>query len=300
LAAALTAVAGSRLYWANELVSTSPFVLANTIGRANLDGSDVNESFISDPNEPVSVAVSSSTPGLVLSAPSIAADGVSSTTATMTVSDQFGNGVSGDHVAITSSDPSQQVGPVTNPSLGIYQALITSTNTPEAVIVTATDTSVSPSVSGIAALAQTSPTGSTSPTGTVPPIIRDVSQSHRTWRTSGRKVKHAPPIGTTFTFSLNRPATVTLTFAELITGHRGSHGKCLRGKPSGGHQRSCSLSAKSGLLSDSAKAGRNTVPFKGRLAAGTTLRPGRYTVTLKAGSAGPSPKLTFTIVSSRS
>jgi archaellin len=34
------------------------------------------------------------------------------------------------HVAITSSDPSQQVGPVTNPSLGIYQATITSTSTP--------------------------------------------------------------------------------------------------------------------------------------------------------------------------
>jgi hypothetical protein len=48
------------------------------------------------------------------------------------------------------------------------------------------------------------------------------------------------------------------------------------------------------------KAGRNTVPFKGRLAKGKTLRPGHYTVMLTAGTAGPSPKLTFTIVSSRS
>jgi hypothetical protein len=151
------AVAGSHLYWANEFVSTSPVIFANAIGRANLDGSEVNESFITDPNDPISVAVSTPTPGLVLSAPSIAADGRSTSTATMLVSDQFGNPVSGDHPAITSSDPSQQVGTVTNPTLGMYQATITSTTTPGTATITGTDGPPGTPLTATATLTQTGP-----------------------------------------------------------------------------------------------------------------------------------------------
>jgi adhesin/invasin len=92
---------------------------------------------------------------VVLSPPSITANGASTSTATATVTDQHGNPVSGDAVAFTSTG-AQGIGPVTaGATPGTYVATITSTKTAGSVAITATDSSVSPSVSGTAMLTQT-------------------------------------------------------------------------------------------------------------------------------------------------
>jgi adhesin/invasin len=126
-----------------------------TIGRANLDGSSADQSFITGAGSVFGLALTAASPQLTLSAPSITADGRSSTTATMTVADPNGNPVSGDDVTISSSG-AQPVGPVTAGSApGTYRATITSTTSAGSATITATDKSVSPSISETATLTQT-------------------------------------------------------------------------------------------------------------------------------------------------
>ena len=88
---------------------------------------------------------------VVLGTPSITADGHSTTLATATVTDQNGNAITGDPVAIT-ADGGQQVSAVTAGSTpGTYRATITSTTTAGRSTVTATDGPAS----GTAALTET-------------------------------------------------------------------------------------------------------------------------------------------------
>ena len=141
------AVDGSHVLWANQG--------DGTIGRANLDGSSADQSFITGAGSVFGLALTAASPQLTLSAPSITADGRSSTTATMTVADPNGNPVSGDDVTISSSG-AQPVGPVTAGSApGTYRATITSTTSAGSATITATDKSVSPSISETATLTQT-------------------------------------------------------------------------------------------------------------------------------------------------
>jgi hypothetical protein len=88
-------------------------------------------------------------------APSVVlADGHSVTTATATVSEENGDPVFEDQLAISSTDPAQHVGPVVNHGDGTYSAQIVSSTTPGNSTITATDTSVSPGLSGSATLHQ--------------------------------------------------------------------------------------------------------------------------------------------------
>jgi hypothetical protein len=91
-----------------------------------------------------------------LSSPTITADGLSTTTATATVTDD-GTPVSGDDVAITSSDPGQAITPVSDNGDGTYTATITSSETSGAATITATD-NTEPSASGSATLTEVAPT----------------------------------------------------------------------------------------------------------------------------------------------
>jgi len=86
---------------------------------------------------------------------SIAADGKASSQATATVTDANNNGVSGDTVALSSTDGAQHVGSTTDKGDGTYSARITSSRTAGTPTITATDTSVEPNVSGSATLTQT-------------------------------------------------------------------------------------------------------------------------------------------------
>jgi len=85
----------------------------------------------------------------------IGADGSSTTTATAKVTDANGNPVPGSSVSLATTDPGEKIGPVGEPSTGIYSATITSSTTVGEPTITATDSSVSPNVSGYETLLQT-------------------------------------------------------------------------------------------------------------------------------------------------
>lgn len=98
---------------------------------------------------------------------------------------------------------------------------------------------------------------------TLPARLTKVTQSHRRWRED----KHG---GTTFSFTLNEKARVTLTFSQR------------------NHRRAA------GTLTVNAHRGNNKVTFNGRINRHTRLKPGTYTVTIKAGAS--THRLTFTIL----
>jgi hypothetical protein len=90
---------------------------------------------------------------LSLSPSSIVADGTSTTTATVRVTDNSVPpvGVAGEKVALSSSDPGEKIGTVTDAGNGIYTATITSSTAVGAATITATDGGIS----GQATLTQT-------------------------------------------------------------------------------------------------------------------------------------------------
>jgi len=92
---------------------------------------------------------------LALAPASITANGTSTSTATATVTDAQGNPVAGNKVAFTPSDTGVKITAVTANTNGTYTATITSSKTAHAVTITATDSSVTPSITGQATLTQT-------------------------------------------------------------------------------------------------------------------------------------------------
>jgi hypothetical protein len=75
---------------------------------------------------------------LVLSAPSVTADGTSTVNATVTVTDRHGNPKTGEPVAL-STDGDVDISPVTDQGFGIYVATVTASTTAGAEVITATD-----------------------------------------------------------------------------------------------------------------------------------------------------------------
>lgn len=113
--------------------------------------------------------------------------------------------------------------------------------------------------------------------GGSPPALARVRESARRWREGERNARisdGALPVGTTFSFALNEPAAVTLSFV-------------LRG-------------SRAGSLSFPAHPGTNRVAFDGWLSSMQRLRQGRYTLTITAtdtAGRGATPQsLGFTIV----
>jgi uncharacterized repeat protein (TIGR01451 family) len=106
--------------------------------------------------------------------------------------------------------------------------------------------------------------------GTLKPTLTHVSQSHKTWR-KGSKLAHLarkkakkPPVGTTFSFTLNESAKVTFAFEQ---GHKTR-----------------------GTLSYNAKSGKRKVSFDGKLSRSKKLKPGSYTVVITANATGLTSK----------
>jgi FG-GAP repeat len=152
----------------------------------------------------------------------------------------------------------------------------------------------------------------------VRPLLANVSQSHARWRAgsaaarlvqrggdhrassakSKAKAKvRRPPLGTTFSFTLNTAASVQLTFTRKVAG-REVKGRCKSQNASNKRKPPCKRTISPLAFRVSAKAGAQELSFQGS-AAGKKLSPGTYTVTLVASNAGLSsaPKLlTFTIV----
>ncbi|MGI8430241.1 MAG: lactonase family protein [Solirubrobacteraceae bacterium] len=135
-----------------------------------------------------------------------------------------------------------------------------------------------------------------------PPVLSGVSQSHSKWRRGhklARVAKHKPPVGTTFSFTLNEIAKVALAFTQQHTGRK-VKGKCVAATKKNHHRPGCKLTLTKGKLSFTAHPGKNTIFFQGRVTPSNTLKPGMYTLIITATNSNHqhsrSKRLTFTIV----
>jgi hypothetical protein len=115
------------------------------------------------------------------------------------------------------------------------------------------------------------------------PRLTNVRQSHHRWRRGRASARIAPghghvPTGTTFSFVIDQPATVTFNFARLRHDHARTAGR----------------------LRLRAHTGTNRVRFTGMLSRERTLSPGRYRLTITAttaeGERSAAHRLRFSIV----
>jgi len=117
----------------------------------------------------------------------------------------------------------------------------------------------------------------------VRPVVQNARQSAARWREGSRLAaisRTKAPIGTTFSFSLNEPATVTFGFARRVSGHK--------------------RSVAAGRLTFTGHTGTNRVAFQGRISPRKALVPGRYTLAItainSAGARSAPRSLSFTVV----
>jgi alpha-tubulin suppressor-like RCC1 family protein len=133
--------------------------------------------------------------------------------------------------------------------------------------------------------------------------LTNVAESNSAWfldnslaRISSRR---QPPVGTTFSLHLDRPAKVRFAFTKRITGRR-ARSRCVAATRANRRKPRCTLVVTRGTLSFHGHAGTNRVAFGGRISRATKLRPGYYTLVITAtDSAGNRAKphaLTFTIL----
>lgn len=139
------------------------------------------------------------------------------------------------------------------------------------------------------------------------PEVSSLRQTHRLWREGRRAAvvsdaralttRHRLPVGTTFTFSLNRAGRVTLRFLRRLTGRKVA-GTCHAKTKRNSARRHCELAVGAGTLSFTAGPGTRHVSFQGVLPHSKRLPPGRYRLIVKAvnssGSSAP-VSLFFTI-----
>ena len=131
-----------------------------------------------------------------------------------------------------------------------------------------------------------------------PPLITAVRQSSTVWRLSA---KHAGtptrvPIGTTFSFRLEQPATVQLRFTRVAKPHK-AQPRCAAAEPLS----HCVRTTAAGTLRLIAHPGANSVRFEGRLSRTRWLTPGDYLMQITAinatGQRASAAPLRFRIVS---
>jgi hypothetical protein len=123
------------------------------------------------------------------------------------------------------------------------------------------------------------------------------SQTARTAKKPRAKARR-PPLGTTFSFTLNVAASVKLTFSHAVSGRR-VKGRCVTQTKRNRRRPACMRTATLATrLVLAAHSGPDKIAFQGVLD-GKKLPPGTYTVVLTATAAGLTsvPKsLTFAIV----
>ena len=125
-----------------------------------------------------------------------------------------------------------------------------------------------------------------SPTSTVAaPTLTRVSESHARWRERSRRgaavvAAKRPPIGTTFRFSVNETARVTLVFEQSLQGRRVS-GRCVGVTRRNARRPRCRREVARGSLAMTAEAGARRFAFSGKIGKGM-LALGSYAVALTA------------------
>ena len=138
-----------------------------------------------------------------------------------------------------------------------------------------------------------------------PPTLAAVTQSHAVWREGtrlaslSRAVRKRAPLGTTFTFTLDQPASVRFAFTQSVSGRR-VKGKCVGQTRKNRHTSPCVRSVSRGTLVFAAHAGANKLAFQGRITRSKKLPLGRYTLVITAatgsGQRSTAARLRFTIV----
>jgi hypothetical protein len=120
-----------------------------------------------------------------------------------------------------------------------------------------------------------------------PPTITAPRQSASVWLDGGklaqisRKRKRRAPVGTTFSFALNEPSTVSFSFTHQVAGSTVNH-KCVARTRKNAKHRSCHRTVTVGRLSFAGQIGTNQVVFQGRVSSRTKLAPGRYALVILA------------------
>jgi len=139
---------------------------------------------------------------------------------------------------------------------------------------------------------------------TVRPIVSDVKQSHRRWRTGSKLARlsatatHKAPLGTTFSFKLNEAASIVFKFTQPAIGRK-VNGKCIAQTNKNRARHACKRTLTRGTLSFAAHTGADKVVFQGAISRSKKLKPGSYTCVISATSRGlrsPPKALGFTIV----
>ena len=124
-------------------------------------------------------------------------------------------------------------------------------------------------------------------TGTPPgchtsPLLTNVHESHRDWRERNlRQPKHHPPTGTTFSYTLNEPATLRLAFTQKHPGRILAH-RCQAPTKTDRNKPRCTRMLTIATLTATGHAGPNHLPFKGRIPHAKRLRSGTYTLVITA------------------
>ena len=121
------------------------------------------------------------------------------------------------------------------------------------------------------------------------PVIGALHQTSAKWR-EGTKLAavssaRKPPLGTSFSFTLNEAATLSFAFTTKGTGRK-VKGRCVAQSPHNRKARRCSRAILRGKLQLSGHAGSDRIRFQGLLSKHSRLKPGTYTVTLTATTAG--------------
>jgi sugar lactone lactonase YvrE len=138
---------------------------------------------------------------------------------------------------------------------------------------------------------------------TVAPRLTHLTQSHSIWRAPGKGGAHArtngqAPVGTTFFFTLDQPARVSLSFTQRLRGQT-VRGQCIAATKANRHRPACSLNIAAATLSIAGHSGANRLAFQGRVAGSKELAPGRYTIVViaanAAGQRSRAQSLSFTI-----
>ncbi len=151
-------------------------------------------------------------------------------------------------------------------------------------------------------------TGGGVPSALAGPILGSLSETARRWREGNllahisaslsSKTTNQPPLGTTFSFTLNKLASVTFTFTEQATGRKVGK-SCVAQTNENKHMHRCARTVVAGALNFSAHPGSNKVRFEGSISSHKKLRPGSYTLLVTATALGrhsTTGTLHFTIV----
>jgi hypothetical protein len=135
------------------------------------------------------------------------------------------------------------------------------------------------------------------------PTIESVTQSNSVWSEGGKLAtfsrRKKARVGTTISFVLNEPASVSFAFTQQLGGRR-VKGRCVTQTKKNRNKPTCRRTVTQGTLSFPGHAGLNKVVFQGRISPSKRLGLGAYalgiTATNSVGERSSPRSLNFTIV----